>query len=206
MSASLLRSGIYSIGMDVSAFLGLDRIGSVTTRESVPNPLMNSYPAADGTWFWLMGAESERHWPRLLACLGDETLANDERFATPRDRRRNGAALVAALDRIFTIRSRAEWAQAFAAHDVWWAPVNAVADLPADAQVLASGAFGVGAGDERALASPIDFGDAPLSLSRPAPAVGSDTAAVLAEAGMAADEIERLRQAGVVAVGGDDAD
>jgi crotonobetainyl-CoA:carnitine CoA-transferase CaiB-like acyl-CoA transferase len=210
VSASLLRSGVYSIGMDVSAFLGLDRIGSVKTRESVPNPLMNSYPAADGAWFWLIGAESERHWPRLLACLADigtdEDLGADERFATPRDRRRNAAALVAALDRVFTTRPRDEWAERFAQHDVWWAPVNAVTDLPSDPQVLASGAVADGAGGTRTLATPIDFSDAPLSLARPAPVVGSDTAAVLAEAGMAVDEIERLRQAGVVAVGGDDAD
>ena len=224
VSTSLLRCGIFSIGMDVSARVGLGRVAPVKTREQAPNPLMNCYAASDGSWFWLMGAESERHWPRLVACLDDEALSTDERFGSARDRRRNGPELVAILDGIFARRTRDEWSEAFAEHDVWWAPVNAVDDLLADQQVIASGAFGpisagvggmgvggMGVGgmsagevrmaeqvEEPVVASPVDFSADPIRLPRSGPVLGADTAAVLAEAGLDRGTIDALAAAGVI--------
>jgi len=204
VTTSLLRSGIFSIGMDVSARVGLGRVASVKTRQSTSNPLMNSYPAGDGSWFWLMGAESDKQWPRIVACLGDQGLATDERFATPRDRRRNAAALVARLDEIFLTRGRSEWAERFEEHDVWWSPLTAVDDLVTDPQVLASGALGPGTDadatpeDVRVVASPVDFSTAPISLPARGPLVGADTVAVLSGLGFSAKEIASLEKAGVL--------
>lgn len=201
VTTSLLRCGIYSIGMDVSARVRLGRVAPVKTRTEVPNPLMNCYQAGDGTWFWLMGAESERHWPRLLACIPHQELALDERFASARDRRRNGPALIAILDRIFCERRRAEWAELFAAHDVWWAPLNAVDDLVSDPQVIASGAFGevdAATNDVQVVATPVDFSATPLRLSPQGPPVGSDTIQVLSEAGLDYARIAELLESGVI--------
>ncbi len=204
VTTSLLRSGIYSIGMDVSARVGLGRVASVKTRETTPNPLMNCYPTRDGKWFWLIGAESDRHWPRLLACLGDESLVADTRFTSPRDRRRNGPALVAILDELFRNRTRDEWSTAFEAHDVWWAPLNAVDDLLADAQVWASGAFGPeGADAGPVVATPVDFSAEPIRLSPLGPEVGADTAAVLGEAGISPAGIAALEGAGIIGTADD---
>ncbi len=61
VSTSLLRNGIYTIGMDVSPRLGLGRLAPLAGRNAPPNPLMNSYRASDDLWFWMIGAESERH-------------------------------------------------------------------------------------------------------------------------------------------------
>lgn len=208
VTTSLLRTGIFSIGMDVSARVGLGRVASVKTRETNTNPLLNCYAAGDGSWFWLMGAESEKHWPRIVDCMSDPSLATDERFATPRGRRRNAPALVARLDELFRTRSRPEWGEMFDRHDVWWTPLNTVDDLPDDPQVLACGALGPGtdpdatAGDVRVVASPVDFSASPISLGARGPAVGSDTAALLEEVGLSAAEIAELRRAGVVAVPG----
>lgn len=196
VTSSLLRTGIFSIGMDVSALLGLGRVANVKDRSHVPNPLMNTYRAGDGKWFWLIGAESDRHWPALRGCLGADELS-DERFATPRDRRRNAPDLVAALDTIFATHSRAEWADRFEHAEVWWTPVNAVADLPEDPQVIASGALGTPG--KPLLASPIEFADHPLDPDTAGPPVGSDTVAILTECGVAADEIDSLRASGAIA-------
>lgn len=205
VSTSLLRAGIYAIGMDVSTRLGLGRIGPSPSRTRPQNPLMNPYAARDGRWFWLIGAESERHWPRILAALGEPTLEEDERFRTPRDRRRNAEAFVGALDRIFATRDRDDWVAIFARHEVWWAPVNTVDDLLEDPQVLAAGAFlpltpsSSEAGTGQTLATPVDFGADPRETAMVPPRIGQHTRSILAEVGLSDEEVDRLLGAGVLA-------
>ena len=207
VSTSLLRTGIYSIGMDVATRVGLGRIAPTLPRTRPQNPLMNLYCASDGKWFWLVGAESERHWPGIAAALGAPELTLDERFATPRERRRNAQALVALFDELLSKRSRAEWAEIFRRDDVWWAPINAVDDLLHDPQVLACGAFvrvpvaaGQATPDEvNGVATPVDFSLTPVGPAGAPPRIGADADAVLASLGVSAEELARLRSAGVLA-------
>ena len=207
VSTSLLRTGIYSIGMDVATRVGLGRIAPTLPRTRPQNPLMNLYCAGDGKWFWLVGAESERHWPGIAAALGAPELTRDERFATPRERRRNAEALVALFDELLSKRTRAEWAEVFRQGDVWWAPINAVDDLLQDPQVRACGAFvrvPVAAGqaapdDVNGVATPVDFSLTPAGPAGAPPRIGADADAVLGSLGVSAEELARLRSAGVLA-------
>jgi crotonobetainyl-CoA:carnitine CoA-transferase CaiB-like acyl-CoA transferase len=48
------------------------------------------------------------------------------------------------------------------------------------------------------VANPIRFSASPIAYSRPAPALGADTDAVLARLDVSADEIRSLRQSGVI--------
>lgn len=203
VSTSLLRTGIYSIGMDVSTRLGLGRLAPTPSRSRPQNPLMNPYRAGDDQWFWLIGAESERHWPMILAALDRPDLADDERFRTPRDRRRNADALVGLFDDIFAGRRRLEWAERFARHDVWWAPVNSIDDLLSDPQVAAAGSFvelpvGPEGQPVTGLATPVDFSVSPAGPAGPPPSLGQHTDAVLRAIGVDAHELGRLRSEGVV--------
>jgi crotonobetainyl-CoA:carnitine CoA-transferase CaiB-like acyl-CoA transferase len=205
VSTSLLRTGMFCESMELSAFLALGKVMPPPSRTRPQNPLMNSYRAGDDKWLWLIGAEAERHWEPIVKALGAEALLADERFKTSRDRRRNAEALVAHFDEIFARRTRDEWAAVFAAHDVWWAPVNAFEDVVSDAQAQACGAFldmPSMAGDgtmQRTLATPLDFGATPVQPPRAPPRLGSDTDAVLRELGVEEGELARLREAKVVA-------
>ena len=206
VSASLLRTGIFGISMDLATRLTLGRLATPVRRESPSNPLLNSYAAGDGRWFWLIGAESTRHWPHLVAATGDPSLGEDERFATPRDRRRNGAELVARLDALFAEHDRDTWADRFAQHGVWWAPVNSVEDLLEDPQVSAAGAFvdvpvdGDGP-PARSVATPLSFAGHPAAPAGPIPALGEGTERLLHELGIGDDELRTLREAGVLGGG-----
>lgn len=204
VSTSLLRTGIFCIGMDMSTRLGLGRVVAPPTRDKPQNPLMNSYQAADGKWMWLIGAEPDRHWKPILGALDAMHLQDDPRFRSTTERRRNNQALVAIFDQIFARHTRDEWAQCFAQHDIWWAPVNSPEDLLTDAQVQAVRAFipvpsisGDGS-TTMSVASPVDFGAEPVEPTQGAPALGNATTGLLDELGLPADEIARLRQAGVI--------
>jgi len=210
VSTSLLRTGIYSIGMDVATRVGLGRAAPPPPRTRPQNPLMNTYCASDGKWFWLVGAESERHWPGIATALGAPELVQDARFATPRDRRRNAEALVAAFDALTARRTRDAWAAIFRAQDVWWAPINSVDDLLVDPQVHACGAFvhvpmtreqadtPTGGAAFNGVATPLDFSGAPTGPAGPPPQVGADADAILEALGIAADERARLRASGAL--------
>ena len=207
VSTSLLRTGIYSIGMDVSTRVSIGRIAASPTRSKPRNPLFNLYRAGDDKWFWLVGTESERHWPNVVKAFGIQSFAEDERFATPRERRRNAPALVAALESAAANKTRSEWAEVFRENDVWWAPVSSVDDLISDPQAIAAGAFVAVPGQPAAdpvgefnsIATPVDFGSTPVVLASPPPAVGADADSLLEEIGITSEQIARLRHVGVLA-------
>jgi crotonobetainyl-CoA:carnitine CoA-transferase CaiB-like acyl-CoA transferase len=140
-----------------------------------------------------------------VRALGAPELLDDALFATPRERRRNGADLVARIDALTARHTRAEWAETFRRHDVWWAPINSVEDLLSDAQVLASGAFVRVPGTDGALpdepngvATPVDFGATPAAPAGAPPAVGADADALLDALGVDAAARQALRDKGVL--------
>ena len=188
VSTSLLRTGLYCAGWDLGILLRFGKLQSTRPREQSMTPLMNCYAAEDGNGFWLLGLESDRHWPGLVAALERPNLADDERFSGATDRLTNAAALIAELDVAFASAPMAHWAARFDDHDVWWAPINNPRTVLDDAQVEASGAFvdmpvPDGVASYRAVASPIDIDD---QAQRPGavPTLGEHTAEVLAELGL----------------------
>jgi crotonobetainyl-CoA:carnitine CoA-transferase CaiB-like acyl-CoA transferase len=202
VSTSLLRQGVYTLGFDVNVALLWGRTLMVGVRETMGNPSVNNYTAADGLQFWIVGLEGDRHWPALARAVGRAEWLTDPRFATGRARFTNAQTLIAELDDLFAQRTRDEWAAAFAAEpDLFWTPVNTIDDLLVDEQFLASGAV-VEVPDETGsramLATPADFGGRVPAPRWRAPTTGEHTAAVLAELGHDQADIDRLRAAGVV--------
>ncbi len=202
VSTSLLRQGAYTIGFDVNVALLWGRTLAVGVRETMGNPTVNNYTAADGQHFWIVGLEGDRHWPALARAVGRAEWLTDPRFATSRDRFANARTLIAELDALFAERTRDEWATTFAAEpDLFWTPVNTIDDLLGDEQFHASGAV-VEVPDENGsramLATPADFGGRAPAPRWRAPTTGEHTAAVLAELGHDQTDIDRLVSAGVV--------
>lgn len=203
VETSLLRTGIYCLGWDLGIQARFGKLVPAVPRTQEMNPMVNCYRAGDGAWFWLIGVESDRHFPNLCRALGRVDLLDDERFATARGRRKNGEVVVAELDAEFARYDRDELTARFDAEDVWWAPVNTPEDVLADPQARAAGAFvevpeGPVAPAHRAVASPVRFHHEEVPAPRPAPALGEHTDVVLREAGFADDEIAALRAAGAV--------
>jgi crotonobetainyl-CoA:carnitine CoA-transferase CaiB-like acyl-CoA transferase len=142
----------------------------------------------------------EKFWTRLVERVGPSALADDPRFRTFADRLTHRRELTAILRERFREATTAEWLERLRGH-VPVAPVYTVAEALADPQVQAREMvvdvphphFGL----LRQVGSPIKLAGV-RPIYRPASPLGADSAAILAEVGVEADALARLRAQRVV--------
>jgi crotonobetainyl-CoA:carnitine CoA-transferase CaiB-like acyl-CoA transferase len=178
VDVSLLRTGLYCNGSDLSVQQAFGKRSRTRPREEHESPLYNCYRTADGRWLWLVALEGDRHWPDLAAGLGRPDLADDPRFAGRPARRANGRALIAELDAIFARRTLEQWSRTLDDADVWWGPVLDLDEVVTDPQAAATGAW-VEVDGVRSVATPVRFWQASGGPQRAAPGLGEHTAEVL---------------------------
>jgi crotonobetainyl-CoA:carnitine CoA-transferase CaiB-like acyl-CoA transferase len=185
VTTSLYRQGTYTVSFDLNTFLLSGRPIAIGQRETMFNPCMNNYLAADGKRLWIVGLEADRHWPSLCRAVGHPEWLADSRFTTARDRAINSRELIAMLDEIFATKTLAEWAQAFDAEpELFWSPVNSMEDVLGDEQFHAAGGL-VDVPDDGGslpmIATPADFHGTPWAPRSTAPKLGEHTEEILAE-------------------------
>ncbi|VEG53693.1 L-carnitine dehydratase/bile acid-inducible protein F [Mycolicibacterium aurum] len=186
VTTSLYRQGAYTVSFDLNTFLITGHAIAIGQRETMGNPCMNNYTAADGRRFWLVGLQGDRHWPALCACVQRPDWLTDERFATGRARATNAGELIAELDAIFAAKTLDEWAEIFAAQpDLFWSPINSMEDVIADEQFHAAGGVvyvpDADGGAVPMVATPADFHGTPNEVRCSAPELGEHTAEILDE-------------------------
>ncbi len=156
------------------------------------------YQAADGAWL-AVGAIEPRFFAALCRVLGCEQWSVHQLDDEVQ------VAMRADFARAFATRSRAEWLERFDTEDACVAPVQSTAEVVADPQFAARGAFveaTVAGAPERTFrqVAPVLAGmvrpRGPVVV--PAPAT-SDAAEVLAEAGLDVTRVAELCRDGVVA-------
>ena len=124
-------------------------------------------------------------------------MARDPRYARNAGRVGARAELVPLLACVLQTRSRADWLTALEAAKVPSGPINDLAEVFADPQVCARGmtvrlAHPL-AGEVELVASPLRLSATPVQYRRAPPLLGQHTDEVLAEVGLDAAEIARLR-------------
>jgi len=185
VSTSLYRQGAYTVSFDLNTYLMAGQPIAVGQRETMGNPCMNNYAAADGRRFWIVGLEVDRHWPPLCRAVGKAEWLGDPRFVDARARAVNAVELIAELDQIFATKALDEWAEIFGGEpDFFWSPVNTVEDVVADEQFHAAGGMvdvPDKAGEVPMVATPADFHGTPWAPRWTAPRLGEHTDEVLAE-------------------------
>jgi crotonobetainyl-CoA:carnitine CoA-transferase CaiB-like acyl-CoA transferase len=162
-------------------------------------PFQN-FASADG---WLVVAcPKQTLWERLCAAVGrPELAAPDGPYATFAERDRNRDELLRELDAVFASKPTAEWLETLTAAGVPCAPVNDVGEALADAQTVARDVVVEHEhpvlGLVRAVGSPFVV-DGARPASRPGPARGEGTAAILREVcGYDEERIAGLAERGV---------
>jgi crotonobetainyl-CoA:carnitine CoA-transferase CaiB-like acyl-CoA transferase len=177
-----------------------------------PGPLGSAHPlnapyqafeTADG-WI-VVGGANQRAWQRLVEALGAPDLAEDPRFRDNRDRMRHLDALVAALQPHFARRSSADWLARLEAAGVPAGPVNDIAQVHADPQVLARDMVVEvehrTLGPVKTLGLPVKFSKTPGGPRFGAPIYGQHSREILKQYGFAGAEIESLIDSGAVVAG-----
>lgn len=145
---------------------------------------------------------NDRQWRALCAALDLPHLPEEARFATPLARVAERAALTAALEARLATRDAAEWVALLTAVDVPSGPINDMAEVFADPQVLARAMYvelpHPALGVLKTTGVPVKLSASPGAVERLPPELGADTDAVLSAYGFTAAEVAALRSAGAI--------
>ena len=147
--------------------------GTPPTRLGNAHPNIAPYQTfavADGHLIVAVGNDGQ--FRKLCGLLGLDAVAQDPRFASNADRVGHRDALAAALAPAFLLRERDELLTTFAAAGVPAGPINNVADVFADPQVVARG-LRIEASGVPGVASPIVIDGKRQVADTGAPALGS---------------------------------
>lgn len=160
--------------------------------------------AAPGTRDHLIVAVgNDGQFVRFCAVLGIPELATNPLFAKNQDRVRQRSTLVPILETLLRSRTKAEWLPLLEQATVPAGPINSLAEVFADPQVLARGMV-----DEWAhplcarlplVASPIHMSATPVRRDLPPPLLGQHTDAVLRDLlHTTDDQLAALRNSGTI--------
>jgi crotonobetainyl-CoA:carnitine CoA-transferase CaiB-like acyl-CoA transferase len=149
-----------------------------------------------------LAPSQEQSYQRLVDAIGAPELRDDPRFLTNDLRVGNRAAINAAVEARLAAGTTQYWIDKLNAAGVPCGRVMGLAEVFADPQVkdqqMVLTQMHPGHGAVRMLGFPVKFAEAPCRLRLPAREIGGDSDAVLRELGYSAEEIARLREAGVV--------
>jgi crotonobetainyl-CoA:carnitine CoA-transferase CaiB-like acyl-CoA transferase len=208
VGSALFESAVFLMGSHMA--------GEAATGEPVPPMparrgawgVYETFATADGSQVFV-GVTSDAQWLRFCEAFELASLAADERLRHNADRARARPWLIPSLREALGALPYATVVARCEAAGISWAPVGKPADLFADPHLLAGGgllataiaALGGGPADALLPALPVEFGT-PRSrpgLTRQPPRLGEHNAEILAEAGYAAADIDRLAASGILA-------
>ena len=159
------------------------------------------FRAADG--FLIVAVGNDGQFARFCEVAGLEALATDPRYATNPARVAHRDELVAVIAGRLATRPAAEWLAALEAAQVPCGPINDLAQVFADPQVLHRGMVATlshaAAGEVRVVANPVRFSATPARSERAPPRLGEHTDEVLGGLlGLPAAALEDLRARRVI--------
>ena len=145
---------------------------------------------------------SERIWERFCQGMGREDLKDHPDYAVNSVRVAHRGAMVAMLQEIFLTRPVAEWVTDLQAVNVPCGPINDLADVFSDPQVLARDMYQEmphpTLGTIKQTGLPIKFSRTPGGLDRPPPLLGEHNQELLESLGYSSNDIEDLKAQDVI--------
>jgi crotonobetainyl-CoA:carnitine CoA-transferase CaiB-like acyl-CoA transferase len=158
------------------------------------------FPTADGNMILAIGNDSQ--FARFCDIAGHPEWSGDARFASNAARVKHRAELLPLLRQATVMKTTAEWIALLENAAVPCGPINDLAAVFADPQVLHRGLRvdlpHAAGGTAPQVGNPIRFSATPIAYRLPPPLLGQDTEAILRELGRSAEDIARLRAAAVI--------
>ena len=173
-------------------------------RDEPWDPFSDYYQCADGEWLAVMEKEYSRDKATLARILELPELLADPELADLTVMRQSGKVrkLSAKMEALMRTRPCAQWEALFDANDIPNERLRHYSEVSHDPQALANDCFDTVAypdGKTPAMpVPPIGFSDYGRRKTVPAPPMGQDTRAVLAEAGYTEEELDTLAARGVL--------
>jgi crotonobetainyl-CoA:carnitine CoA-transferase CaiB-like acyl-CoA transferase len=201
VETALLRTGAWTIGLDLQVALVDNAQPSKRSRADAFSPINTSYRCGDGRWL-ILSAQDQGRWVPFCEAVGRHDLAADERFATPKGRFDHRAELIGALEELFASAPSDHWAPLLDTTGMIWAPVSQLPDLVADPQARAIGMWSEvdhpALGTIETLSAPFTMSRSDVAVRGRAPEIGEHTDEVLASFGIDDATIASLRADGVI--------
>lgn len=159
------------------------------------------FPTADGDFILTVGNDGQ--FRKFAEVAGQPQWADDPRFATNKLRVANRAELIPLIRQATVFKTTAQWVSELEQAGVPCGPINDLAQMFQDPQVLARGlAVSIAhplAGSVPQVASPIRLSETPVEYRQAPPLLGEHTEAVLEEVlGLDGQAVQQLRGAGVL--------
>ena len=157
-------------------------------------------PTGDG--YITVGGANQRNWENLCRAIGRADLIVDPRFLNNAGRMANRPALETTLGETLMTQPMAHWLSVLEEAGVPCGPINDMAQVYADPQVIARDMVveveHPTAGTIRNVGIPVKFSETPGNIRRPPPRFGEHTEEVLTEYGYTTGEIDSLRDRGII--------
>ena len=206
VQSALFENNVFLVGQHMLQY-------AITGQPAAPMPerisawaVYDVFTVKDGEQIFL-AAVSDAQWRTFCDALGFGDLRDRPEYATNNDRVRQRPTLLPVLRERLATRSAAELAALFERAGLPFAPIRKPEELFDDEHLQATGGLaditltdGARAGQTtQTTLLPFTLAGERLGVGAQPPRMGADTAAVLAEIGYAASEIEALRAGHAVA-------
>jgi crotonobetainyl-CoA:carnitine CoA-transferase CaiB-like acyl-CoA transferase len=199
LELSLYHTAAWTLGLDVQTAL-YGHPQPRWDRKHAPNPMYTSYRCKD-RWC-MMCHPSQEYWAPFCKAIGKEEWIEDPRYATMESRERYARELVASIETVMAARTWAEWEIEFRKHDLIVSGNQTIAEILKDEQALENNFYSdiehPITGSARLLNSPVQFSETPARIRWAAPQLGAHTEEVLLEQGFSWEELEKMKEEGVI--------
>ncbi|MES2635323.1 MAG: CaiB/BaiF CoA-transferase family protein [Pseudomonadota bacterium] len=196
---SLLEAMVYMMDFQTSRYL-ID--GEVATQAGNFHPTSiptGVYKARDG--YMNIAVFGSKIWERFCAILGAPEWVTDARYHDKAGRSVNRDSLNAEINRRLAAQDRSYWIEQFNAGGVACGLISNMREALEEPQIAHLGMIkdvvSARLGPQRLVGQPMQLERTPSTVARAAPLRGEHTEEVLAELGVSADDLRRMKAAGV---------
>ncbi len=198
---ALLDVGVASLANQAMGYLVTGRSPAAMGNAHPSIVPYQDFPTADGAMIVAVGNDGQ--YRRFCGALGLGVLGSDPRLATNAGRVAHREELVAAITAVTATRPTRHWIAALEAATVPCGPINAIADVFADPQVVARGMrrdldhpSGLAV---PTVASPLRLSATPVDAHSSPPMLGQHNAEIIGGLlGRSDAELARLKREGVI--------
>jgi formyl-CoA transferase len=201
LDMAIIEPLVTVLGSQITAY---DQLGTLQQRagnRSSNNAPRNTYQCSDGRWV-AISTSAQSIAERVMRLVGRPDFIDEPWFATGHERAEHADELDEAVAGWIGARERDEVIAAFEQAEAAIAPIYTAADIIADPQFNALGSVLSIEDDQlgqlRMPNVPFRLSQTPGRIHSTGPPLGAHTDEVLAEYGVDAGQLERLRKAGVV--------